>query len=221
MIIAVDGPSGAGKGTISRAIAQHFSLKHIDTGLYYRAIAYKAILEGIDLKHEDVLVQLVDHITTDDFLLPVLRAETIGNAASKIAVIPIVREQITRRIHRFCQEIALPYKGVVLDGRDIGTVVCPNATVKIFVTANPDVRANRRSMELKILTQQNSNDILNQINQRDERDQRRIVSPLSPASDAIFLDTSELSSLESCNCAINIVLNYLSTNSGLVQVTSY
>lgn len=221
MIIAVDGPSGAGKGTISRALAQYFSLKHIDTGLLYRALAYKAILEGMDLKREDVLVQLIDKITTEDFLLPILRTETIGNAASKIAIIPIIREQITRRIRQFCQEVSLPYKGVVLDGRDIGTVVCPDATLKIFVTANPDVRASRRSVELKISTQQNPADILNQINERDQRDQGRVVSPLLPANDATFLDTSELSASESCNQAINIILNYLNTNIDPMQAAAY
>ncbi|MDP5370254.1 MAG: (d)CMP kinase, partial [Pseudomonadota bacterium] len=198
MIIAVDGPAGAGKGTISRALAQHFSLKYIDTGLMYRALAYKALAENVDLSHENSLVTLAKTLTTGDLQLPELRMEEVGNAASKIAVLPAVRAQITLHTRRFSQEITAPYKGVVLDGRDIGTVVCPDADIKIFVTAAPKVRAERRLAEMMQSGKQPQQNMLEQIIERDQRDQTRAASPLVPAIDATLLDTSELTIRDAC-----------------------
>ncbi len=213
MIIAVDGPAGAGKGTISRALAQHFSLKYIDTGLMYRALAYKALAEGMDLTHEDSLVSVAKTLTTNDLQLPELRMEEVGNAASKIAVLPAVREQITLHTRRFSQEIVLPYRGVVLDGRDIGTVVCPDADIKIFVTATPMVRAERRLAEMVRSGKQPQPNMLEQIIERDQRDQTRTTSPLVPAVDATLFDTSELTIQEACQRAVAIVAEYQSVNS--------
>jgi cytidylate kinase len=208
MIIAVDGPAGAGKGTISRALAQYFSLKYIDTGLMYRALAYKALAEGVDLVCEDALVSVAKTLTTEDLQLPELRMEEVGNAASKIAVLPAVREQITVHTRRFSHEITLPYKGVVLDGRDIGTVVCPNADIKIFVTATPKVRAERRMAEMMRSGKQPQPNMLEQIIERDHRDQTRSASPLLPAVDAILFDTTEMTMQEACQQAISIVDAY-------------
>lgn len=213
MIIAVDGPAGAGKGTISRALAQHFSLKYIDTGLMYRALAYKALAEGMDLTHEDSLVSVAKTLTTNDLQLPELRMEEVGNAASKIAVLPAVREQITLHTRRFSQEIVLPYRGVVLDGRDIGTVVCPDADIKIFVTATPMVRAERRLAEMVRSGKQPQPNMLEQIIERDHRDQTRAASPLVPAIDATLLDTSELTIKDACQRALMIVTTYQNENS--------
>ena len=218
MIIAVDGPAGAGKGTISRALAQHFSLKYIDTGLMYRALAYKALAEGADLVCEEALVSVAKTLRADDLQLPELRMEEVGNAASKIAVLPAVREQITMHIRRFSQEIALPYKGVVLDGRDIGTAVCPRADVKIFVTATPKVRAERRLVEMMRSGKQHQQNMLEQIIERDHRDQTRAASPLLPAIDATLFDTSELTMQEACQQAINIVNAYQNENNECLKL---
>jgi len=208
MIIAVDGPAGAGKGTVSRAIAQYFSLEHIDTGLIYRALAYKALEENVDLTREDAIITLAEALKSSDLQLPILRTEEVGNAASKIATLPVVREQLTQHTRRFCKEVKAPYKGVVLDGRDIGTVVFPDADIKIFITARSEVRAERRSAEMDRSGQQFQSNILAQIKERDLRDQSRTVSPLTPAADAILLDTSELTINEACQRALAIVMKY-------------
>lgn len=221
MIIAVDGPAGAGKGTISRALAQQFSLKYIDTGLMYRALAYKALLENVDLGHLDSLIFLVKTLTTDDLQLPELRREEVGNAASKIAVLSPVREQITLHTRRFSQEIQHPYKGVVLDGRDIGTVVCPNADIKIYVTASPYVRAERRLAEMVQSGKRPEGNILEQIIERDHRDQTRAASPLVPAVDATLLDTSELSIQEACQRAFSIVTAFYDNTKELKRVNGF
>lgn len=221
MIIAVDGPAGAGKGTISRALAQQFSLKYIDTGLMYRALAYKALLEKIDLAHLDSLTFLAKTLTTDDLQLPELRMEDVGNAASKIAVLSPVREQITIHTRRFSQEVRDPYKGVVLDGRDIGTVVCPDADIKIYVTASPYVRAERRLAEMLQSGKKPEGDMLEQIIERDHRDQTRSTSPLIPAADAVLLDTSELSIQDACQRAFSIVTLHYDNNKELKRANGF
>lgn len=217
MIIAVDGPAGAGKGTISRAIAHHFSLKYIDTGLMYRALAYKALSKHVDLTHIESLVFLAKSLKPDDLQLLELRMEEVGNAASKIATLPAVREKITQHTRQFSREITAPYHGVVLDGRDIGTVVCPDADIKFFVTATPRVRAERRSAEMIRSGKQPQPNMLEQIIERDQRDQTRAVSPLIPAVDAIFLDTSELTIQESCQRALTIIMEYQSDNYNMMK----
>lgn len=221
MIIAVDGPAGAGKGTISRALAQQFSLKYIDTGLMYRALAYKALLEKIDLAHLDSLTFLAKTLTTDDLQLPELRMEDVGNAASKIAVLSPVREQITIHTRRFSQEVRDPYKGVVLDGRDIGTVVCPDADIKIYVTASPYVRAERRLAEMLQSGKKPEGNMLEQIIERDHRDQTRSTSPLIPAADAVLLDTSELSIQDACQRAFSIVTLHYDNNKELKRANGF
>ncbi len=208
LIVAIDGPAGAGKGTLSHALAHYFSFKHIDTGLIYRALAHKALIEKIDFSHIDALIQMAGSLGANDLLNPLLRNEEVGNAASKIAIIPIIREQLNQHIRRFCFEVKAPYKGVVLDGRDIGTVVFTDAHVKIFVTANPDVRAQRRSAETITSGQPTTTDMLAQIRERDQRDQTRIVAPLMPAKDAIVIDTSALSIDEARQQVFDIVLAY-------------
>ncbi len=208
LIVAVDGPAGAGKGTLSRALAHHFSFKHIDTGLIYRALAHKALIEKIDFSNRDALIQIAESLVANDLLNPCLRQEAIGNAASKIAIIPMIREQLNQHIRRFCFEVKAPYKGIVLDGRDIGTVVFTDAHIKIFVTASPDIRAQRRSAETTISGQPTTTDMLAQIHERDQRDQSRTIAPLMPAKDAIVIDTSKLSIDEARQHVLVIISSY-------------
>ncbi len=208
LIVAVDGPAGAGKGTLSHALAHYFSFKHIDTGLIYRALANKALIEKIEFSHIDALIQMARSLTVHDLLNPLLRNEEVGNAASKIAIIPIIREQLNQHIRRFCFDVKPPYKGVVLDGRDIGTVVFTDAHIKIFVTANSDVRAQRRSAEAIASGQPAITDMLAQIRERDQRDQTRTVAPLIPAKDAIVIDTSTLTIDEARQQVFDIVSAY-------------
>lgn len=207
LIVAVDGPAGAGKGTVSRALAHHFSFKHIDTGLIYRALAYKALMEKVDFSHVDALVNLAERLAADDLQNPILRQEEVGNAASKIAVIPVIREHLNRHIRRFSMEVASPYTGVVLDGRDIGTVVFTDAHIKIFITASPEVRAERRAAEMT-LSDRPTSEVLKQIHERDTRDQNRVVAPLMPANDAIIIDTSLLTIHDACQKTLDIVSFY-------------
>jgi cytidylate kinase len=209
MIIAVDGPAGAGKGTVSRAIASHFTLKYFDTGLVYRAIAYKALSNNIDLMDKSSITCLVSTLTDDDFLHPALRTEDVGNAASKIAVLSTLRKQITEYIRGLTLENLPHYRGIILDGRDIGTVVCPHADIKIFITATADVRAARRSAETGQPLLQEGQSMVTKLKERDHRDKNREISPLVPADDAVILDTSTLSIEESCQRAFEIVSTYL------------
>jgi len=178
--IAIDGPAAAGKGTISKAIAAHFGLPHLDTGLLYRAVG-ALTLTGID-PIAAALDLRTDHLTRGD-----LRTPEVAQAASKVAVIAEVRAALVDFQRAFARRAG----GAVLDGRDIGTVICPEAKVKLFVTASPQVRAERRNLELADkgleVTRQ---DVLADVVARDERDMNRSESPLKPALDAVAIDTT-------------------------------
>ena len=173
--VAIDGPAAAGKGTISRAVAAHFGFAHLDTGLLYRAVGARggdpvAAAEGLseaDLARDD------------------LRTLAAGQAASKVAVIPEVRAALVA----FQRQFARRAGGAVLDGRDIGTVICPEAEVKLFVTASAEVRAHRRWLEVG----GDEGQVLAEVIERDKRDAGRATAPLRPAEDAVLLDTTELS----------------------------
>lgn len=188
--IAIDGPAAAGKGTLSRRIAEIYGFHHLDTGLTYRATA-KALLDaGLPLDDEAVAEKVALELDLAGLDRSVLSRHDIGEAASKIAVMTPVRRALVKAQQRF----ATKEPGTVLDGRDIGTVVCPDAPVKLYVTASPDVRARRRYDE--ILANGGSADydaIFAEVRQRDERDMGRADSPLKPAEDAHLLDTSEMS----------------------------
>ncbi|TRA98323.1 (d)CMP kinase [Rhizobium rhizogenes] len=188
--IAIDGPAAAGKGTLSRRIAEIYGFHHLDTGLTYRATA-KALLDaGLPLDDEGVAEKVALELDLAGLDRSVLSRHDIGEAASKIAVMTPVRRALVKAQQRF----AAREPGTVLDGRDIGTVVCPDAPVKLYVTASPDVRARRRYDE--ILTNGGEADydaIFAEVRQRDERDMGRADSPLKPAEDAHLLDTSEMS----------------------------
>lgn len=188
VVIAVDGPAASGKGTIARALARHFSLPFMDTGLLYRAVALKLWRWGGDPASEFEAVRAADDLgfDPDD---PELRSEPVSAIASRISAYPAVRAALLDRQRSFAQQQG----GAVLDGRDIGTVIAPDADVKLFVTASPEVRADRRLKEVEARGMPASyDDVLADIHARDERDSARELAPLKPAADAILFDTSNL-----------------------------
>ena len=188
MIVAVDGPTASGKGTIARAVAAHFRLPHLDTGLLYRAVGRQVALNGADPDDEaDALTACAfpDNLLAD----PELRSEVSGGLASRVSIHPKVRATLYRRQRAF----ALQPGGAVLDGRDIGTVIAPEALVKLFVTASLEARARRRFDELRNAGREVTLDaIAADLTARDERDSNRADAPLRAADDAIMMDTSDL-----------------------------
>ena len=196
-IIAIDGPAASGKGTVSKAISAKLQFNYLDTGKLYRAIGAK-YLEGCEP------ISAAQNLDENDLKLYDLKKPKIAQVASEIALIPEVRASLLEFQRNFSKKLP----GAVLDGRDIGTVVCPDAKVKIFLTASLESRANRRYLELvKQDPKISLETILEQIRQRDERDQKRISSPLVAATDAKVIDTSELSIKE----AIEKVFAYIQT----------
>ncbi|MES5098078.1 (d)CMP kinase [Agrobacterium sp. BA1120] len=187
--IAIDGPAAAGKGTLSRRIADVYGFHHLDTGLTYRATA-KALLDaGLPLDDEAVAEKTALTLDLAGLDRAVLAKHEVGEAASKVAVMPAVRRALVEAQRAF----AAKEPGTVLDGRDIGTVVCPNAPVKLYVTASPGVRARRRYDEIVASGGEPDFDaIFDDVKKRDERDMGRADSPLKPAEDAHLLDTSEM-----------------------------
>ena len=186
-IIAIDGPAASGKGTIARALSAHFGFHHLDTGLLYRATGAKG--------GDPVLA--AQSLCADDLTGPDLRSAEAGQAASRIAAIPEVRAALVDFQHRF----AAQEPGAVLDGRDIGTVICPHAQVKLYVVASDRVRAERRAAELGA----DPAEMLVQLQERDRRDSERAAAPLRPADDAVVLDTSTLSVDQAIALAIETV----------------
>ena len=188
MIIAVDGPTASGKGTISKALAAHYGLPFLDTGLLYRAVGQQVALNG---GNADVAADALMGCAFPDALLddPVLRNEEVGGLASRVSVHPAVRAALNQRQVDFANQP----KGAVLDGRDIGTVIAPHADVKLFVTASAEVRAHRRYEEMlsRGLDVDYAN-ILSDIRARDKRDTERADAPLKPAENAHLLDTGDL-----------------------------
>ena len=189
MIIAIDGPAASGKGTIARRIAAHYRLPHLDTGLLYRATAAALIAADRDLYDEAAAVAVARGLGLTDFNDATLRTRQMGEAASVVAAMPRVRAALIEAQRAFAARPG----GAVLDGRDIGTVICPDADVKIFVTARPAARAQRRALELIQRGERaDYNAILADINRRDARDSNRAAAPLRPADDAVTLDTTHL-----------------------------
>jgi len=192
MLIAVDGPAAAGKGTLCRKLAKHFDLAMLDTGLIYRAVARKALKKS-HLLDKKCAIETARLLSFNDLNIAGLRNESIGSAASKIAAIPEVRNILVNFQRDFARNPPDGKSGAILDGRDIGTFVCPDAPVKLFVTADPEVRAERRYKELQDRGEKAIRSaILKDIIDRDIRDRTRTVSPLQPASDAQVFDTTEL-----------------------------
>jgi cytidylate kinase len=201
MIIAVDGPAASGKGTIARALARHYGLPHLDTGLLYRAVGIAVLEAGGDPASPDDALEAAHHLSSalDD---PGLKSEAAGKAASLVSAHPGVRAALLDRQKHFANQPG----GAVLDGRDIGTVIAPHADAKLFVTAGADVRAQRRHDELGRMGLPIHYDaVLNDIRARDERDSARSAAPLRMADDAVLLDTSALSIEAAIAAAIALV----------------
>jgi CMP/dCMP kinase len=203
LIIAIDGPAASGKGTLARLIAATYGLPHLDTGLTYRAVAKAMLDQGLSLDDAAIAEQAARRIDLSTLDRSVLSAHAIGEAASKIAVFPGVRRTLVEQQRAFANQPG----GAVLDGRDIGTVVCPDALVKLYVTASPEVRALRRFDEI----QHNGGTadfatIIDDVKRRDERDTGRADSPLRPAADAHLLDTS-LMTIEAAFLAARTIID--------------
>lgn len=201
MIIAVDGPAASGKGTIARALARHYKLPHLDTGLLYRAVAATVLRHDYDPADETASVAACSF---EDYILddPELKSEEAGKAASVVSAHPLVRAALLLRQRKFAHQPG----GAVLDGRDIGTVIAPDADVKLFVKATPMIRAQRRHLELRQRGINTSLDkVLSDIRARDDRDSRRPHSPMVPAPDAVMLDTSFLSIDSAVQRAVQMV----------------
>lgn len=202
LLIAVDGPAASGKGTIARALARHFDLPHMDTGSLYRAVALTMFRFGGDPKSEFEAVRACEGIAQVDPSDPELRSEAVGSIASRISAYPSVRAALLDRQRHFADQAG----GAVLDGRDIGTVIAPHATVKLFVTASAEVRAQRRVRELlERGMPAHLEDVLIDIRARDARDAGREAAPLAQAEDAELLDTSEMNVDEAIAAAIRLV----------------
>ena len=188
MIIAVDGPAASGKGTIAKALATHYRLPHLDTGLLYRAVALNLLRWDGDPSDEEEALGACD-FSQIDFDDPELKSDAAGGIASRISVFPLVRAALIKRQQDFAGQPG----GAVLDGRDIGTVIAPEADAKLFVTATPEARAARRHAELvRLGLDAHLPDVLLDIQARDERDRARAMAPLLQAEDADLLDTSDM-----------------------------
>lgn len=194
MIIAIDGPAAAGKGTLARRVAEHFNLAYLDTGLLYRAVGKKILDFGNDPEDAAAAETVARALNAQDLNADGLRVDVVAQAASKVSAVPGVRAALLDFQRDFAKTPPEGSNGAVLDGRDIGTVVCQEATAKLFITASTEVRANRRFKELH---QADSGAIyarvLEDMKERDERDSSRSFAPLVPANDANVIDTSHLS----------------------------
>lgn len=201
-MIAIDGPAASGKGTLARRLAAHYGLPHLDTGLTYRGVAHALLQKGLPLDDETIAEKAARELDLSSLQMSVLSAHEIGEAASKIAVMSGVRKILVQAQRDFASSTS----GAVLDGRDIGTVVCPNADIKLYVTASPEARASRRFKEAnEKVSGVSLEQILADIIKRDERDMGRADSPLRPAEDALLLDTSEMSIEQAFETVLSII----------------
>ena len=208
MIVAIDGPAGSGKGTIAKKLAEYFNLSYLDTGILYRAVALQMLTEGInenDYRSAQKVAQQVSIASIDH---TGIRTRAVSDLASKIATISTVRQELLTRQRRFAQNPDPDKDGAILDGRDIGTVVCPNADFKLFIMAELEIRAKRRWKEL---LQSDPTviycEVLEEMRSRDERDANRKDAPLVVTSDAMVIDTSNKSIDVSFNEAKNWILS--------------
>ena len=203
MIVAIDGPSASGKGTLSKRLAAHLGFAHLDTGKIYRAVGMMVVRGGDDPADESVALQAAKSLEPAILADPELGGDTAAVAASMVAAITSVRAVLLKFQRDFAAMPPDGLKGAVLDGRDIGTVVCPEAEVKLYVTASADIRAERRHKEL--LERGESSiyaRVLQDIKERDERDTNRSVAPLKPAEDAFIFDTSDLDADQAFSAAL-------------------
>jgi cytidylate kinase len=203
MIIAIDGPAASGKGTLARNLARHFDLPHLDTGLLYRATARALVNEGRDVSCKEAAIAAARGLALPGFEDISLRGREMAEAASIVAAIPEVRAALVELQRAFARRPG----GAVLDGRDIGTVICPEACPKIFVTASVDARAARRALELRAEGDVDYAAVLADIVRRDERDKNRATAPLMAAKDAIVLDTTALDAEAAFQTALAMVMS--------------
>ena len=209
MIVAIDGPAASGKGTLARKLARHFGLNYLDTGLLYRAVGALVLAQGKDASDTVMATRAAKALTPADLDRGDLRSEAAAIAASKVAAIPQVRAALLA----FQQDFAATPPGAVLDGRDIGTVVCPMADAKIFLLASPEVRAQRRVKELQARGEEVIySAVLSDLRARDERDSGRSTAPLKPASDAICLDTDNLNAEMVFKIAVETIGEQIAAN---------
>ena len=216
MIIAIDGPAASGKGTLGRRLAAHFDLKHMDTGLLYRAVGLAVLRSGSDPSNAAAAEAAARALRPEDLDTPELRADQVAQAASKVAAMQSVRELLLQ----FQRDFAHRPPGAVLDGRDIGTVVCPDADAKFYLTASLEARAERRFKELR----ERGHDViypavLQDMTQRDERDSGRAVAPLKPADDAMVLDTSDMTADQAFEAALGFIAKVAPTGAAVPNGT--
>jgi len=205
MIIAMDGPAASGKGTLAKKLAQHYELEHLDTGALYRGVARDMIAAGKPLDDEQAAAAIAREIDPGSLEDPQLRTAKIGEAAARVAKLKPVRAALVEYQRKFAERPG----GAIIEGRDIGTVVCPNADVKLFIEASTEVRATRRHKELiEAGADISYEEIHAQITARDTLDRTREISPLLPAKDALLLDTSNLG----IEAAFEVAINLIDTN---------
>ena len=193
MLIAIDGPAASGKGTLARRLAQHFGLAHLDTGLLYRATAARLLQDGGVPDSETAAATAAESIGLQDLARSDLREEQVGRVASVIAAYDAVRSALLGFQRRFAEAPPRGALGAVLDGRDVGSIILPDADVKIFVTASPEVRAERRYQELRARSVHSIKSlVLREIRDRDDRDRHREVAPMVPVEGALLLDTTDM-----------------------------
>ncbi len=205
-VIAVDGPAASGKGTVAKKLAEKLNYAYLDTGKLYRAVGLSVVRFGGDAEDEDAALDAansLDYAQLDD---PELKSDVAASAASKVAAMPSVRASLLEFQKNFASHPPVGMDGAILDGRDIGTVVCPEADSKIYMTASVEIRAERRHKELLQRAETSIYErVLEDLKERDERDSNRAVAPLKPASDAVIIDTSMLSIDEALAAAMKVV----------------
>ena len=208
MIVAIDGPAASGKGTIAKKLAEYFNLSYLDTGILYRAVALQMLTKGMNEKDPQSAEKVARQVSIDSIDHTGIRTRAVSDLASKIATIPGVREELLDRQRRFAQNPDPGKDGAILDGRDIGTVVCPHADFKIFIIADLEIRAKRRWKEL---LQSDPTviycEVLEEMRSRDERDTNRKDAPLAVTSGALVIDTSNKSIDVSFNEAKNWIMS--------------
>lgn len=216
MIITIDGPASAGKGTLANSLSKIYGLAYFDTGMVYRAVGLKLVLNGISPENESEAIKIAKSLDFPEMMLlaknPDFRSDIGGRAASIVATIPSVRDALLKMQQDFANnpifEDGTPANGAIYDGRDTGTVVCPNADLKLFITATSEIRAERRYKEFIAKgINKTFEEVLKQIKERDERDQKRTAAPLKPAQDAIIFDTSQYDAQQVLNKVCKIIDN--------------
>jgi CMP/dCMP kinase len=212
-VVAVDGPAASGKGTLARRLAEHFGLAHLDTGKLYRATAFLVLAAGGDPADPTTAAAAARRVDMTGLADPALLTEEVAQASSIVAAIPAVRAALLDRQRDFAAHPPAPFRGAVLDGRDIGTAVCPGATIKLFVTASPEARAERRLRELR---ERGATviygDVLQDMKERDARDSERRVAPLAAAPDAVTIDTTGLDADQVFGLASEIIARALAAH---------